>query len=86
MNSYPRQAPAPGTFSTADLYFAAFLKTIDVPMVSHLREGNKVQFCFNTAAVNINELREAWISDTAKVPPLKFSNCVKNLKSLCHMS
>ncbi len=73
-------------FTTADLYFAAFLKTIDVPMVSHVREHGKVQFSFGVAAVNINELRKAWIDDSAKVPPMKFSNAIKNLKSLCHMA
>ncbi len=81
----PRNAAPPGTFSTSDLYFAAYLKTADIPMVSHNREYNKVLFVFNTAAVNIDELRQAWIDETGKVSASKYATSVRMLKGLVHL-
>lgn len=76
-----------GKFSTSDLYFAAYLQTIGVPMVATPRNGNgKVSFIFDVSVVNLNELRQAWFSQTGKIPALPYANNIKTLKSICHMS
>lgn len=75
-----------GEFATSDLYFAAYLQTAGVPMKRTPRNGSgKVSFIFDTTVVNLNELRQAWFSQTGKIAALPFANNVKSLKSICHM-
>ena len=71
-------------FRTPDLYFAAYLQVAGVPMVNTVREGTRVFFVFDTAICNIEDLRNGWFANTAKVPALTFSNSLKSLKSLIH--
>lgn len=72
-------------FRTTDLYFAAYLQVVGLTMGRPDRNNGKLTFVFDTSVANMEELRHAWISNTARVAPLLFSNAVKSLKSLCHM-
>lgn len=72
-------------FRTTDLYFAAYLKVVGLPMGRTERNGGKLTFVFDASVANMDELRHAWISNTGKVAPLHFANEIKSLKSLCHM-
>lgn len=76
---------AKNEFRTPDLYFAAYLQTANVPMINTVREQNRVFFIFSTDIANIEELKNGWFNQTAKVPALAFANCIKALKSICHM-
>lgn len=73
-------------YRTPDLYFAAYLQTAGVELKGTAREANRVYFIFDTSIANIEELKAAWFNNTGKVQAQPFSNSIKSLKSLCHMS
>ena len=80
--------PEPGKdFRTSDLYFAAYLQVAGAPLVRNDREpGGKVFFVFDGSVVNIEELKTAWFNHSGRVAALPFSNAIKSLKSVCHMT
>ena len=71
-------------FATSDLYFAAYLQTSGAPM-RHERRSGKVSFIFDTTVVNVEELTQAWYSQSGKIVALAYANNIKNLKAICHM-
>jgi len=73
-------------FRTSDLYFAAYLQVAGVIMSRTDRAGNgKVTFIFDTSISNVDELKNAWFSQSGKVAALPYANAIKTLKSVCHM-
>ena len=70
---------------TPDLYFAAYLQTAGVELVRSDRENGRVFFVFDTSIANIEELKNAWFSNTGKVAAQPFAHNIKSLKSICHM-
>ena len=76
----------PGEFRTADLYYAAYLKTAGVEMVRTDREGGRVYFVFDSTIANLDELKTAWINNTGKVCAQPYAYNVKSLKSVVHMT
>ena len=75
----------PKTVRTSDLYFAAYLQTIGLPLVGTPREGNRVHFEFDTSLCDYESLKALWFNGQGKVAALPFSNSIKSLKSICHM-
>ncbi len=78
----------PDEFSTADLYFAAYLQTAGVEMKRTERssdENGKIYFIFDTSIANIDELKQGWFNNTAKVAANPYAYNIKTLKSICHM-
>lgn len=74
-------------FKTSDLYFAAYLQVAGVPMLrSDRAPTGKVTFVFDQEASNMAELKNAWFNNTGRVQALPYSNAIKALKSICHMS
>lgn len=76
-------------FRTTDLYYAAYLQVAGVVMKRTDRSaGNngKVFFVFDTAICNMEELKNAWLSQTGKVAALPYASAIKTLKSVCHMT
>jgi hypothetical protein len=76
-----------GTYRSSDLYYAAYLQTAGVEMVRTERDkdASKIYFVFDTSIANIEELKQGWFNNTAKVPASLYAYNVKSLKSLCHM-
>lgn len=73
-------------FSTSDLYFAAYLLVAGVRMLRTDRNnGPKFSFVFDTTVSNIEELKNAWFTQTGKVAALAYANQIKTLKSAVHM-
>lgn len=74
-------------FRTSDLYFAAYLQTAGVEMKKTDRDhaSGKIFFVFDTSIVNIEELKQGWFNNTAKVPANPYAYNIKTLKSVCHM-
>jgi hypothetical protein len=73
-------------FRTSDLYFAAYLQVAGVAMIKTERNGSgKVSFIFDPSISNIEELKNGWFNQQAKVPALPYANSIKTLKSYCHM-
>lgn len=73
------------SFSTTDLYFAAYLQVAGTHMRRASREAGRVSFIFDRTVVNIEELRTAWYNKQGRVSALEYANAIKNLKHLCHM-
>jgi len=72
-------------FRSPDLYYSAYLQTAGVPMIRTDRENGRVYFVFDTTLSNLDELKTAWFNNTGKIAALPYANCVKALKSICHM-
>lgn len=76
----------PGEFRTADLYYAAYLKTAGVEMTRTDREGGRVYFVFDSTIANLEELKQAWINNQGKVCAQPYAYNIKSLKSVVHMA
>lgn len=74
-----------GEFKSPDLYYSAYLQVAGVPMLRTESKEGRVFFVFDTTLVSLEELKQAWFNNTAKVPPLQYANMIKSLKSRCHM-
>lgn len=73
-------------YPTHDLYFAAYLQTVGVPMKRTDRQGNgRLTFVFDSSVVNLEELKQAWVNHSGKVSAQQYANNIKNLKHICHM-
>lgn len=79
--------PREDEFRTSDLYFAAYLQTAGVEMKKTERDKDtsKIYFVFDTSIANIEELKQGWFNNTAKVPANPYAYNIKTLKSVCHM-
>lgn len=72
-------------YRTHDLPFAAYLMTVEVEMLDPEREGGRVFFVFRVDDQDwFDQHRRAWTNDTARIPPQKFSQCMRSLKVLVH--
>ena len=85
MTSRSRDSQKSDEFKTPDLYFAAFLQVAGVEMKRTDREDTKVFFVFDTSITNLDELKNGWINNTAKVPAQPYAYAIRSLKSVCHM-
>lgn len=74
-----------GKYKTADLYFAAYLKTAGVPFLETEREGDRISFVFERLD-NIRDLKNGFFTRTAKVSAATFADEIKALKALTHMT
>lgn len=77
-----------GEFRTTDLYFSAYLQCAGVEMKRTDRDeqSGQVSFIFDSTISNIDELKAAWINNTAKVPAQPYAHAIRSLKSACHMA
>jgi len=80
------QSPAEDTFSTTDLYLAAYLQCAGAQMLRPNKSPTgRLTFVFDTSVINIEELKLAWASNQGKVSAHLYADSIKNLKHLCHM-
>jgi len=70
-------------YSTTDLYFAAHLMAIGVPMSGTEKKNNRVHFIFDSSSANIEEIKHAYFAGSKE---LHYANCIKSLKTMCHMA
>jgi len=69
------------TFSTTDLYVAAFLGASGAKLVERPRDSyGRTTFVFEHDS--INDLVDAFLDGTAKIDTLRYSEAIKRLKSL----
>jgi len=71
-------------YKTADLYYAAYLKTAAVLFLGTHREKGRVFFVFEHTDM-IPKLKLEFFNRTAKVPALTFADEIRIMKSLTHM-
>jgi hypothetical protein len=67
-------------YKTRDLYFAAYLMTMDCTLTSSEWEGPAMFFHF-ASDQSFDELRDTYYAHTAAVDPFKFASNIKMLKS-----
>jgi len=74
------------SYTTSDLYFAAYLKVACVLFMDTTREGNKVIFHFDpgTDPSTMRELKRQYFSGVATVSALDLTQAIKWAKSLTH--
>ena len=73
-----------GRYTTADLYYAAYLKTAAVEFLGTERDGDRTVFVF-TRPDNIRDLKNQYFTRRAKVPALTYGDEIKVLKTMTHM-
>lgn len=73
------------TYSTCDLYLAAFYVTAGMKMIDQYRDktSRRVYFIFDKNEMLI-DLKVKYYKRDAKIDALTFSDNIKSLKSLCH--
>lgn len=72
------------TYTTSDLYYAAFLKVAGVPFLGTEWEGRRAFFQFNQGQDSLRELRNQYFNRTAKIPALTYADEIKAMKALTH--
>jgi len=73
------------TIETSDLYFAAYLHSIDCKIQKINREGKKNIFtfeCNDPDSLNRNYFNS---SEESAVPALKLANSIRSLKTMCYV-
>lgn len=80
-------APSDGRYKTADLYYAAFLKTAAVEFLGtehDEHDGDRTVFVFMRPD-NIRDLKMQFFTRRAKVSAMTYADDIKALKILTHM-
>ncbi len=72
-------------YKTSDLYFAAFLKSAGLDLLTSEVLDKKVVFVFEKIDL-IKDLKREYFNRTARVSALTFVDEIRNLKSLTHMT
>lgn len=72
-------------YRTSDLYFAAYLRAMNVPFMETQREGKRVFFVFSKTP-EIRSMKKSYFNGTSNVGALRFANEIRNMKSLTHVS
>jgi len=72
-------------YRTSDLYFAAYLRVADVPMLRTEREpyGKRIHFVFD-AVTGLEDLKAQYFSRSAKVVALSYADEIRNLKAMLY--
>lgn len=78
-------------YSTSDLYFAAYLRALDIPFEgtqdevnSNANGKNKVIFVFRVQKKSINRLKRDFFGGNGTVKALKYVQYLKSLKQMCY--
>ncbi len=70
------------THETNDIYLAAYLVHSGCSMTTK-RNGHRTIFVFTNPGGSIMDLRQAYVTGTARVPPHEYAMRVMAMKSLC---
>jgi len=75
-------------YRTSDIYFAAYLCSVDIPMETTEFDKNstnkKVVFIFRIPGKkNLEHLKAGFFGGSATVQAMKFVQAIRSLKSLC---
>jgi len=71
-------------YRTSDLYFAAYLKASQVPLVETERQRKKIVFVFDDSLNSVKDLKTQFFNRQAKIPALTFVDEIRAMKSLTH--
>ena len=79
--STARQAHKPVPYRTADMYYAAYLKTAGVDLLDSVHDEGRVYFLFEDGP-NLPDLKRAYYNRKGKVAALTYSEEIKVMKAL----
>jgi hypothetical protein len=71
-------------YRTADLYYAAYLKTAAVEFFGTEHDGDRTVFVF-AKTDNIRDLKNQFFTRRAKVSAMTYADEIKALKTLTHL-
>jgi hypothetical protein len=71
-------------FRTSDLYFAAYLKALDIPLLSSAKVGKRTFFVFDKVE-DIRDIKNEYFSGSGTVSALRHANEIRTLKRICHL-
>jgi hypothetical protein len=69
------------SYTTPDLYFAAFLQCSGGKLIKTLRNGQRCYFAFSLAEP-VEALRTAWYGGQGEVSAMHYADTLKSLKTL----
>lgn len=67
-----------------DIYFVAFLLISACELVRQRRQGQRVYFVFRNVGGSMNDLKNSYYSNQAKVPAHQFSQQISAVKKLLY--
>jgi len=75
-------------YRTSDIYFSAFLASLDFPLVTTEQEksadgGRKVVFLFNVPETELPKVKASYFGGGGTVKARKFVDNLRSLKSMC---
>ena len=71
-------------YRTADLYYAAFLLTLEIPFIGTDREGGRVFFKFELSGEDSSEVERGYITRSTEVKAMVLIENIRNMKTLTH--
>ena len=82
-----------GFYKTSDIYFAAYLCAVDVPLQASEwesvnrddRKDRKLVWVFKVQEGSIGKLRASFFSGNGTVKARKFADNLKSLKQMCYV-
>jgi hypothetical protein len=76
------RSPSPD-FETRDFYLSCFLRCLGYELIDLRSEGRRRVFVFRDRPARRDDVM-AFYGDGVTVPPLAFSNIIKDMKALLH--
>ena len=70
-------------YATTDLYFAAHLKAIGIPLSGSEKKNGRVHFIFDASNVNVDNIKHEYFAGSKE---LTYANSIKDLKTMCHIT
>lgn len=75
-------------YRTSDIYFAAYLSSLDVPLATTEAEsmpdgGRKVVFVFRLPEADLQRLKASYFGGNGTVKARRFVDNIRSLKSMC---
>jgi hypothetical protein len=80
--------PSPNLYRTSDIYFAAFLCSLDISLETTEDEGEgarKVIFVFKLEDVNLKRMKSLYFGGSGTVKARVFVDHLRSLKSMCYV-
>lgn len=74
----------PTEFVTSDLYFAAALQTIGIPLLRAENQGKRVAFVFDATDEDTHNLEKEWKHGGLEVDAPLYADRIKKLRGVLH--
>lgn len=86
-NTNTPDVPRTKLYRTSDIYFSAYLCSLDMPFktteVENTDSGKKVVFVFQINEADLQRMKSTYFGGTGTVKARRFVDNVRSLKSMC---